>query len=95
MAAPVTSEKVAYLLDPIGASRRSAALRIADGLLRTFRWALPVRHHAFELPWVPPFLRKHDGLVLSMGQFMQWVGGAGDELGHGASLAGNAGRQHR
>ena len=74
MSAPVTSEKVAYLLDPIGASRRSAALRIADGLLRAFRWALPVRHQAFELPWVPQFLRKHDGLVLSIGQFMQWVG---------------------
>ena len=29
---------------------------------------------AVNLPWVPPFLRKHDGLVLSMGQFMQWVG---------------------
>jgi electron-transferring-flavoprotein dehydrogenase len=74
MAAPVTSEKVAYLLDPIGASRRSIALRLADGLLKTFRWALPIRHEALELPWVPPFLRKHDGLVLSMGQFMQWVG---------------------
>ena len=74
IAAPVTGEKVAYLLDPIGASRRSVALRVADGLLKTFRWALPVRHQALELPWVPPFLRKHDGLVLSMGQFMQWVG---------------------
>src|SRR3954471_12643888 len=31
MAAPVTAEKVVYLLDPIGASRRSAPLRAADG----------------------------------------------------------------
>ena len=30
MAAPVTQEKVLYLLDPIGASRRSAVLRAAD-----------------------------------------------------------------
>ncbi len=73
MAAPVTGEKIAYLLDPIGASRRSAALRLADALIRTGRWALPVEHDALTLPWVPPFLRKHDGLVLSMGQFMQWV----------------------
>jgi electron-transferring-flavoprotein dehydrogenase len=75
LAAPVKTERVAYLLDPVGASRRSGALRVADALLRAFRWALPVRHHAFELPWIPAFLAKHDGLVLSMGQFMQWVGG--------------------
>ena len=35
MAAPVTSEKLVYLLDPIGASRRSFALRTADRLLRS------------------------------------------------------------
>ena len=74
LAAPVKTEHIAYLLDPIGASRRSFALRAGDAVLEVFKWALPVRHHAFELPWVPPFLRKHDGLVLSMGQFMQWVG---------------------
>ena len=74
MAAPVTGEKIAYLLDPNGASRRSPALRLADALIRAGRWALPFEHQALNLPWVPPFLRKHDGLVLSMGQFMQWVG---------------------
>ena len=70
MAAPVKSEKVAYLLDPIGASRRSLALRSADVVLKLFKG----KDHAIELPWIPPFLAKHDGLVLSMGQFMQWVG---------------------
>jgi electron-transferring-flavoprotein dehydrogenase len=74
MAAPVKREKIAYLLDPVGASRRSFALRSADAALKAFSWALPVKHHAFELPWAPAFLQKHDGLVLSMGQFMQWVG---------------------
>jgi electron-transferring-flavoprotein dehydrogenase len=74
MAAPVKTERVAYLLDPVGASRRSFALRSADALIRSCRWALPYENHAVNLPWVPPFLRKHDGLVLSMGQFMQWVG---------------------
>jgi len=74
MAAPVKHEKIAYLLDPVGASRRSFALRSADTALKAFSWALPVKHHAFELPWAPAFLQKHDGLVLSMGQFMQWVG---------------------
>jgi electron-transferring-flavoprotein dehydrogenase len=74
MAVPVKHEKIAYLLDPIGASRRSAALRTVDAMIRGCRWALPFEHQALNLPWVPPFLRKHDGLVLSMGQFMQWVG---------------------
>lgn len=74
LAAPVKQERMAYLLDPIGASRRSAALRAGDALLRTFRSVLPVKDDAFELPWIPGFLAKHDGYVLSLGQFMQWVG---------------------
>jgi electron-transferring-flavoprotein dehydrogenase len=74
MAAPVKCEHIAYLLDPVGASRRSFGLRTADRLIRATKWALPYEHHAVNLPWTPPFLQKHDGLVLSMGQFMQWVG---------------------
>jgi electron-transferring-flavoprotein dehydrogenase len=72
MAASVTSERVLYLLDPVGASRRSAILRIGDSLLR-LGGRLLVKDHAFELPYTPGFLRKHDGLVLSIGQFNQWV----------------------
>ncbi len=34
MATPVSEERVLYLLDPIGASRRSFALRAGDALLR-------------------------------------------------------------
>ncbi len=74
MAAPVGEEKVLYLLDPIGASRRSATLRAADAMIRTFKWALPVEHNALNLPWTPSFLHKDGGMILSMGQFMQWVG---------------------
>ena len=74
MAATVNEEKVLYLLDPHGASRRSAALKIADALIRATKWALPFEHHALNLPWTPSFLHKHDGMILSMGQFMQWVG---------------------
>jgi electron-transferring-flavoprotein dehydrogenase len=70
MAAPVCHEKLVYLLDPAGASRRSIGLRAADRLLRLLR--LP-RNDAWELPWIPPFLRKDDGLLLSIGQFMQWT----------------------
>src|SRR5512140_1666157 len=34
MATPVTSEKLVYLLDPVGASHRSASLKISDALIR-------------------------------------------------------------
>jgi electron-transferring-flavoprotein dehydrogenase len=72
MATRVTEEKVVYLLDPVGASRRSAALRAADRVLRgPFRFKL--RHDALELPYVPPFLHKQDGFVFSIGQLNQWV----------------------
>lgn len=74
MAAPVSEEKVLYLLDPHGASRRSPALRAADRLIRVFKRILPFEQDALRLPWTPDFLHKHGGLVLSLGQFMQWVG---------------------
>ena len=74
MTAPVGEEKVLYLLDPVGASRRSATLRAADAMIRAFKWALPVEHDALNLPWTPSFLHKDGGLILSLGQFMQWVG---------------------
>jgi len=70
LCAPVKEEKVLYLLDPVGASRRSLTLRVADKFLR----ALKSDHDAFELPYIPPYLQKHGGLVLSIGQFNQWVG---------------------
>ncbi len=74
MAARVTEERVVYLLDPIGASRRSWPLRAADACIRAFQGLVPFEHEAVELPWSPSFLHKKGGLVLSMGQFMQWVG---------------------
>ena len=72
MAAALVEEKVVYLLDPVGASRRSITLRMADSAIRALRLH---REYGFELPYTPPFLRKHGGMVLSMGQFMQFVGG--------------------
>jgi electron-transferring-flavoprotein dehydrogenase len=74
MAASVGREKVLYLLDPHGASRRSVSLRAADHLIRTFRGVLPFEAEALELPYTPDFLHKKGGLVLSIGQFTQWVG---------------------
>jgi len=74
MAAEVKSERVMYLLDPVGASRRSLFLRVADAALRLVGSMVGLKDHAFTLPWTPAFLNKHSGLVLSIGQFNQWVG---------------------
>jgi electron-transferring-flavoprotein dehydrogenase len=74
MAVDVAQERVFYLLDPIGASRRSPLLRMGDAALRTAGRLVGVHDHAFELPWTPAFLHKHGGLILSIGQFNQWVG---------------------
>jgi len=73
MSAQVKKEKVVYLLDPLRASRRDFAFKAADRALRSLGFLFGVKHEAFELPYTPPFLRKHDGLVLSLGQFNQWV----------------------
>ena len=74
MAADVKQERIFYMLDPIGASRRSACVKLADALLKTGGKLAGVKDHAFELPWTPGFLHKHGGMILSMGQFNQWVG---------------------
>jgi electron-transferring-flavoprotein dehydrogenase len=74
MATAVKDEKVVYLLDPVGASRRSVTLRAGDAAIRALRFALPFRDQALELPYIPDFLHKKGGLVLSIGQFNQWVG---------------------
>ncbi len=71
MAAAVAQEKVVYLLDPIGASRRSRVLRLADRAARLLHFE---RDHAVELPYIPPFLHKHGGVVMSLGQFLQSMG---------------------
>ncbi|HEV2446419.1 MAG TPA: 4Fe-4S ferredoxin, partial [Candidatus Sulfopaludibacter sp.] len=72
MATAIRSEKLVYLLDPVGASRRSAALRLGDRVLKMLGLH---RDCGVELPYVPPFLQKHGGLVMSLGQFLQFAGG--------------------
>ncbi|MGB6828522.1 MAG: hypothetical protein WBE41_10815, partial [Terracidiphilus sp.] len=72
MAVDVRKEQVFYLLDPVGASRRSTLLRLKDFFLRLGR-KLWLKDDAFELPRTPAFLHKQGGLVLSIGQFNQWV----------------------
>ena len=75
MAAAVRSEKLVYLLDPqvkgATASRRSPMLRLGDRMVKVLDLA---HDSAIELPYVPPFLHKHGGLVMSLGQFLQFAG---------------------
>ena len=63
MATEVKTEHVSYLLDPIGASRRSRT-SFADFFLRALGPLVVRKGHAIELPWTPAFLHKHGGLVL-------------------------------
>lgn len=74
MATPVRNEKLIYLLDPEGATRRPAWLQAADWALKAFSALTKVQHHAFDVPFVPDFLHKRDGYVMALGQFNQWVG---------------------
>ena len=73
MATQVKKEKLVYLLDPIGASNRSFALRAADKAIRSVGGLFRLQQDAVELPLIPSFLQKHDGFVMSLGQFNQWV----------------------
>jgi electron-transferring-flavoprotein dehydrogenase len=74
MATEVKRERMMYLLDPTGASRRSALLRFGDALLRLAGPLVGVKNFSFTLPWTPAFLNKHGGMILSIGQFNQWAG---------------------
>lgn len=73
LAIAVKQEKLIYLLDPVGASRRSLVLRVVDRFLRAFRPLLSANYDAVELPFIPRFMNKHGGFILSLGQFNQWV----------------------
>ena len=73
MAVPVSREKLVYLLDPTGASRRSIVFRAKDRLIRACGSIVGLRDYAVELPFTPKFMRKDDGMIFSLGQFSQWV----------------------
>jgi electron-transferring-flavoprotein dehydrogenase len=84
LCAPITDEKVVYLLDPVGASRRPLLMRIKDKCIKALGKRLPgYKDMAVELPYIPPFLQKHGGMTFSIGQFNQWV--AGNVMATGAA----------
>ncbi len=74
LAAEISEERILYLLDPYGASRRPLLMRFADRLIRAFPRLFRCDRDAIELPFTPEFLHKAGGLVLSIGQFNSWVG---------------------
>jgi len=74
LAHAVTKEKLVYLRDPVGASRRPGGTRGLDALTATASPVLRSADHAVELPFIPDFMHKKDGYVFSVGQFMQWIG---------------------
>ncbi len=74
MSTRVTEEKLVYLLDPHGASRRPALMKLGDQVFRAVSGLLRLEHDGFELPYCPDFLHKKDGFIFSLGQFNQWVG---------------------
>jgi len=74
LATPVRRETTLYLLDPGGTSRRPGLLRLADSCLKATRAVNPWwDEYSVALPIEPPFMSKHGGWLLSIGQFNQWV----------------------
>jgi electron-transferring-flavoprotein dehydrogenase len=70
----VSEEKLVYLLDPIGASRRPWLLKLKDKALKALGERLPgYKDMAVESPVIPAFMHKLGGLTFSIGQFNQWV----------------------
>ena len=70
----VTEEQVLYLLDPTGASRRSSGIRMMDSMMKVGRGITKLQDDAGQLPYIPEFMAKEDGVMFSLGQFNQWVG---------------------
>lgn len=69
MAMDIKKEKMIYMLDPVGASRRSRVHKLFDGIAK-----IAAKDHAIESPFVPGPMNKHGGMLFSIGQFSQWVG---------------------
>jgi len=74
MTSEITKEKMVYLLDPHGAGRRSGGHKFMDGMLKLFSFLPNFKDQAVEFPFIPGPMKKHNGLIFSMGQFTQWVG---------------------
>ncbi len=68
----VKEEKLAYLFDHIGCSRRTAGTKFMDACFRMGGLFMKRGPSARELPFTPKFMEKKPGLILNMGAFMGW-----------------------
>lgn len=71
-AANVGKEAMAYLFDNIGASKRSFGTKLVDTAFKMGGIVMKKGPYARELPFIPSFMDKEGGLVLTMGSFMSW-----------------------
>lgn len=81
-AVEVKVEKLAYLFDHLGCSKRSLDTKLVDlGFKLGGVIMKGGEYKARELPFIPPFMDKKPGLVLGMGQFMGWAAQKAMEYG--------------
>ena len=71
----VKKEKMVYLFDHIGASKRSIGTKFIDLSFKIGGLFMKKGPFARELPFIPRFMDKKPGLVLNMGAFMDWCAG--------------------
>ncbi len=72
-AVEVKNEKLAYLFDGLGCSKRSFGTKMIDLAFKAGFFMKGGRWNARELPFIPSFMDKKPGLVLQMGSFMTWA----------------------
>ena len=71
-AAPVGKERMLYLFDHLGCSRRTLSTKIVDAAFKIGGIFMKKEPAARTLPFIPPFMDKKGGFVATMGSFMGW-----------------------
>ena len=67
----VSKEKLAYLFDCVGASKRTIGTKFIDMCFKA-GFFMKSGPSAKELPFIPGFMDKKPGYVMGMGAFMDW-----------------------
>lgn len=81
-AVAVKEEKLAYLFDHLGCSKRGLGTKFADFCFRLGGLVMKGGEwQARELPFIPPFMDKKPGYVLNLGAFMGWASQKAMECG--------------
>ena len=78
----VKQEKLAYLFDHLGCSKRALGTKFTDLCFKLGGVIMKGgEHKARELPFIPPFMDKQPGYILNMGAFMGWAAQKAMEYG--------------